>query len=771
MKKFVVLFFIALALMPQAVMSQAHRAKKSAAQRPRIGLVLGGGGAKGASHIGVLKYLEEQGIPIDYVAGTSMGSIIGGLYALGYSPEQMAKLISELDWSHYMSREIDPKLLSSGERQMRSNYLLRIPFNLKDADNALGSEGGISKAFIKSLPGSFVGGSNVTNLFNSLSVGYQDSMSYDRLPIPFACVATDVMSGGAYVMRSGRLPISMRASMAIPGVFDPVKIDGHLLLDGGMVNNFPVDICREMGADIIIGVEVSDGLDTNISQLQSLPQIASQLMQIAVSNKRLENRGLCNFYFKPDITGYNMLSFSKDAIDSLVNRGYVCAQKSAAAIDSLRQFLDGYGLHPKRLQAPPAEYIASDTMYVSEIDIDSPTREDVERQLHKIGFSTGFTTGKEIEKMVQRMIGTGAFTSIDYRLSPMLCPSDTIINTCYRLSLSPQNAEPHVFAAGLRYDNEESAAALFALGLNQYHSSGAKMSLTARLNYNPQVRIRGSFEGWNFGTLNLDYIFRECNYRIRSFSESAGTGMRQEHRMRLYFSEFQSRSVSLLVGAQEELIHFEQSVNKNTLVPINSTNKYYGMFGHITYDTRDKQSLARNGLLLNVSFNWRFAHDSQFAPEGTGIGDIMLYLRQNHTFGDSRFTGSPQIYTRLTSHHGHDGEFRTLFGGLLANRYGQNHLPFVGINNVQTLFYDAAIVRYDINFNIRGPHYISVLLNAIGGSNQHIFTIEDTSPLAFYYGGGLRYGLRSVLGLIAVDVFWSSLSSRWGMSVSIGYDI
>ncbi|MBR1517344.1 MAG: patatin-like phospholipase family protein [Bacteroidales bacterium] len=762
-------------LLAQCLAAQTPRTD----HRPRIGVVLGGGGAKGAAHIGVLKYLEEQGIPVDYITGTSMGSIIGGLYALGYTPEQMAELIGSLDWSRYMSREIDPTLLSSRERQMRSNYLLRIPFNLQDADNALSSEGGISKAFIKSLPGSFVGGSNVTNLFNSLSVGYQDSMSYDRLPIPFACVATDILTGQAYVMHSGRLPISMRASMAIPGFFDPVRIDGHLLLDGGMVNNFPTDVCREMGADIIIGIEVAQGLDTNISHLQSLPQIASQLMQIAVANGKSEHRQLCDIYIRPDMTGFNMLSFNKEAIDTLVSRGYQQALSCAEQIDSLRRLLDSYGPHPKVLHAPPAEYVINDSVFVSSVEIEYPQhahinergREDVRRQMMKEGISVGWMSGGDIERSIQRLLGTGAFNSINYRLSPSTCPSDTFSSSCYRLILSPENAEPHVFAAGLRYDTEESAAVLFALGLNQYHTSGAKLLFNARLNYNPQFRALASFEAWNLGTLNIDYTFRECSYLIRDHQDIVGYTLRNDHRIRLYFSEFQSRKTSWLIGAQEEIVSYDRTSSGPGLSTAAFDKSYYGFFGHITYDTRDKKTLANNGLLFNVAFNWRILHGNNFKPMGVGLGDIMLYLRKNHTYGTSRLSGTPQVYARLTSRHGHDYEFHTLYGGTLANRYGQNHLPFVGISNVQITFKDALIARYDLNYNIRGPHYISLIANVIGGSTQHIFDIEDTKPVGIYGGFSLRYGMRSVLGLIAADLYWSNLTNRWGVSVSVGYDI
>lgn len=174
--------------------------------RLKVGVVLGGGGAKGAAHIGALKYIEETGIPIDYVAGTSMGSIIGGLYALGYTPDQLAQLIGNMNWSEYIGNKIDRSSMSKEMRQRNSSLVLSIPFSLESLfDNDS------KTTLISQLPSAYVNNSSLINLFNDLCVGYQEEMDFNDLPIPFACVATDMITGNEVVLRNGSVPTAMRS--------------------------------------------------------------------------------------------------------------------------------------------------------------------------------------------------------------------------------------------------------------------------------------------------------------------------------------------------------------------------------------------------------------------------------------------------------------------------------------------------------------------------------------------------------------------------------
>ena len=219
--------YLLIATLLVSLVAQAQTNTTIQPPRLKVGVVLGGGGAKGASHIGALKYIEELGIPVDYVAGTSMGSIIGGFYALGYSPDELTELIAGMNWSEYIGNKIDRSMMSEEMRQRNSTLMLQVPFNTESLfDNDPNSK------FISQLPSAYVNNSSLINLFNDLCVGYQEEMDFNDLPIPFACVATDMITGKEVVLRSGSVPTAMRASMAIPGVFSPVTIGDKVLVDG-----------------------------------------------------------------------------------------------------------------------------------------------------------------------------------------------------------------------------------------------------------------------------------------------------------------------------------------------------------------------------------------------------------------------------------------------------------------------------------------------------------------------------------------------------------
>ena len=210
-------------------------------QRKRVGLVLSGGGAKGVAHIGVIKVLEEVGIPIDYVAGTSMGAIVGALYAIGYDAHAMDSLVRKQDWMFLLSDKVYRYNMPFSEKEIYEKYLLSVPIN---------KNRGID------MPAGFISGQNVYNLLSELTIGYHDSLCFANLPIPFACVASNLVDGKEVVLDRGNLPLVMRASMAIPGAFSPVRKGDMVLVDGGISNNFPADLARSMGADVLIGVDV-----------------------------------------------------------------------------------------------------------------------------------------------------------------------------------------------------------------------------------------------------------------------------------------------------------------------------------------------------------------------------------------------------------------------------------------------------------------------------------------------------------------------------------
>ena len=276
-----------------------------AQNRPKVAVVLSGGGAKGTAHIGALKVIEKAGIPIDYVVGTSMGAIVGGLYAIGYTPEQLDSMVNAQNWKFILSDAPNPRDVLLDDRLRSERYVLSIPFSLKSSDI---SDAGIIK------------GKNIAQLFSVLTDGYQDSVNFSRLPIPFACVSENLVNGSEVVFHRGILATAMRSSMSIPGVFAPVNLNGMVLVDGGMVNNYPVDVALQMGADLVIGVDVQSPL-LDASQLKSVKDIFGQIINLQGEKKYQENLRKTNLHIKVNVSGYSAASFTKEAIDTLIVRG------------------------------------------------------------------------------------------------------------------------------------------------------------------------------------------------------------------------------------------------------------------------------------------------------------------------------------------------------------------------------------------------------------------------------------------------------------------
>lgn len=276
---------------------------KSQKNRPKVAVVLSGGGAKGVAHIGALKVIEEAGIPIDIICGTSMGSLVGALYCVGYSTDFLDSLVRSQDWGALLSDRIDPSYLTLRQREEQNTYAVI---------RGLGGN--------QPQGGGLIRGRNLNMLFRRLCAGYLDSISFDSLPIPFACVATDIVTNKEIIFHSGRLIQAMRASMAIPGVFTPVRMGNMVLVDGGLRNNYPADVARAMGADIVIGISVQD-LMTRSEDINDVGAVMGQLISINSRNKFTDNIKLSDIFIHVDVSGYSAASFTNASIDTLLRRG------------------------------------------------------------------------------------------------------------------------------------------------------------------------------------------------------------------------------------------------------------------------------------------------------------------------------------------------------------------------------------------------------------------------------------------------------------------
>ena len=320
MKKLFYMILLLLLTLPSAAAVQKH-------QRLKVGLVLGGGGAKGAAEVGVLKYIEKSGIPIDYIAGTSIGSIVGGMYACGYKAADLDSMFNSQKWIN---------LLTDRNTSYDTDFI--------HVDNGTAYVFGfpVTKFSFSDFKPGIIRGDSVVALFNE-KTQRPDSMSFDDLPIPFRCVAVDVKRIKEVVLSHGVLSTAMRASMAIPGVFKPVALDSTLLIDGGALNNLPVDVVRDMGADVVIAIDLTqnkrEARDKDMKPKKGLGLLLEWIKVRPDLEKYNENVKNCDVYINPNLKGYDAASFTTGKIKKMIELGEEAGKDAESDLKKLKKIV------------------------------------------------------------------------------------------------------------------------------------------------------------------------------------------------------------------------------------------------------------------------------------------------------------------------------------------------------------------------------------------------------------------------------------------------
>ena len=787
MKRFL-LFLFALACLASAEAQNRHDTTILQPPRLKVGVVLGGGGAKGAAHIGALKYLEELDIPIDYVAGTSMGSIIGGLYAMGYSPDQLAQLIGGMDWSKYIGNKIDRSSMSKELRQSNSSLVLKLPFSLEslfDPDS--------KTTLISQLPSAYVNNSSLINLFNDLCVGYQEEMDFNDMPIPFACVATDMVSGNEVVLRKGSVPTAMRASMAIPGVFSPVTIDTLVLVDGGLVNNFPADVLQEMGADIIIGIEITSNKDITAEDLQSLPQVFSRLVTNSTSGKRDENRKLCNIYMVPDVSGYGMLSFNPEAIDTLVERGYKKASEFHEQLLRVKKAVESSAGVPvgKTLHAPQAKNIAVDTVMVRSVSINNVSEAQSRWLVRKGGLTVEtLYTQNTIEKAMNVYRGTGCFDEITYNIKETdSLHTSRLLEGIYDLNVNMKTAKPHIVGLGVRYDTEEGAGLLLHLGLNEKKFGGLKFNFNIKLSYSPKINLVTTYSAPSLANISIAYDYRDDHFRSIVNADNKGINLRyRQHKVSGYISQFHLLNVNTSVGLSYTQTAFDQATLESNTADSTYfvSNWLLSPFVNFEYDNLDDAYFARHGVSARLSSHFYFGpnyydkdiHEitdtvsSMSARKGRYF-DISYAFQGYVTPGNWKMTIIPQIYGRWVFDPVYSNLWN-VYGGEIEGRHFEHQMPFIGFGTLESTDNNVSIFRTDLRYNFYGKHYATIMYNVLLNWSM-IPKINNGSEEALAIlgaqGAGIRYAYDSPIGPISLTGHWSRRESvnHWGAYFSFGY--
>ena len=760
-----------------AVVQMRQRMESIRKHRPTVALVLSGGGAKGAAHIGVIRYIESLGIPVDMVLGTSMGGLIGGLYSLGYTTDQMDTLIRNIDWKWAFSDELSREYISYTDAKYKEKYMISIPFYYeKDyykmkvaeeyrfdpvrrhaalhigADNEHGSEM-FKSNLLGSLPSGYIYGQNVSNLISSLTIGYQDSLDFKDFPIPYVCVAADMVSGKAKVWHSGKMNTAMRSTMSIPGIFAPVRVDGMVLVDGGLRDNYPTSLAREMGADIIIGVDLSQARKTYL-EVNNLGDIIGQGIDMLGRDAFDRNVDVPDVKIKPMLKEYNMMSFNPVSIDTMIVRGY----EAAAAQDSLLREVAArtagkYSPMPKK----PAMGMTADSLVIANVDIKGVLPREKELLKDRLHLKYGQKISMDdLDHIVAQIYGTQAYDYVTYELLGKDEPFDLVINC--------KKGPVHQFGLGVRADTEEIVSVLLNIGLNAHKLHGHMFDLTAKISANPYVNLHWSYDMPKIPTLNGSVSVRWTDLGLLNFGNNRLSFNYLSAKQELYLSNIKWKQVDVKGGLRNEIVSVR---NIKSQMPGDYDSKLLGndfvsaFIDAGTY-TFDDGYFPTRGVDAGLSYTWTFTgFPNRFHNFHTLTADAKVVIPA----GDI-FAFIPSFNFRFLLGKDIPIPYFNAVGGSLASRYVDQQMPFVGVTHLSAMKNILTVFRTDFRFRLARNHYMKAIVNYARDSDS----FKDYGKGLGYFGAAAEYSFDTIFGPLSANVHWSNMTGKVGFYISAGYN-
>ena len=662
--------------------------------RKKVAVVLSGGGAKGTAHIGALKVLERAGIPIDIICGTSMGSLIGGIYACGHPANEIDSVVRTLDWSFVLSDREELKKQSLREREKQNTYVIskELTFGKKTK--------GRSRA-----QGGFISGKNVNTLIAAFTEPYHDSIDFNTLPIPFACVATDVVDYSEQVFHSGILGQAMRASMSIPGVFAPVRMGERVLVDGGLTNNFPADVARAMGADYVIGIDVQDSL-RKASDLTTTSSILLQIVDHNCQHKYEENLRLTDIHIHVNTKGYSSASFSTAAVDTMIRRGEEATMAQWDKLMELREKLgiqhDGNratikqnSLSPTPTPTPSPVQQQEDSVGVSPIMINVGARFDSEEMVAlQVNAEVPIRSKIPADMEITFRLGKRLMAQAQWSLRPLSFFQPTI-------SYTFRNNEIDFFEYGKK---------LYSITYNQ-HSGMLKLFNFNVRNFN--ISIGANWDYYDFHTVLSDH------HSVRD------------------------------KDMETEDIVDKGFVNYEFKADYNSENDWY-------FPTR------------GAKFHARFAyHTDNFIKLNNEVGLRDYAAMWRMTFPISRkITIQPTLFTRLLFY---DGEtpfiLSNMMGGEWLGHYVVQQMPFAGVGYVEMSWDKLVAIQLQTQYK---PSTNSVFLFRVAvGQDAPVF--DELLNHKTMLGVSASYYLKTMFGPLGGSVGYSSLTKKFYYFINLGF--
>ena len=742
MKKFVCMLLAVMTVVPCFSREHSTDSCSLSGKRKKVAVVLSGGGAKGVAHIGALKVIEKAGLPIDIITGTSMGSLVGGLYAIGYNAHSLDSIARGMDWGYVLSDRENLSRQSVEDRKRQNTYMLSRGLTIGRRDN---NAGGIIK------------GKNLEVLLQKLCVGYTDSMDFNRLPIPFACVATDIVDNSEVDFTSGHLPQAMRASMAIPAVFSPVRIGKKVLCDGGLCNNYPADLARKLGADIVIGVTVQDSLRQS-EGLNSTMNILMQIVDLNTLNKYNENLAITDVAIRVNPEGYSAASFTPAAVDTLLRRGEEEAMRHWDDLMALKKLI-GPDVKPVRLN-PLHPAVMTEKVRIVGFKFENMTPQDEQflRQKFHLNQLDSINTKGE-EEITTSMRVDLFFQTASSRLLEE--------EGGYRLVLTAGNRKTSQLNLGFRFDTEE----MVALQLN------ANLPLKQTLLFSSDVTLRlgkrilagGEIiyhpRGLRLTRPVFSYYYRRNDIGVYYQGEREYTVLYNHHQATVEPINLIVHNFNFRVGVRWDYFHFNNKLQSADSREVEFDNEHYFSYrASVNYNSEDDWHFPTRGARFLAGYAYittNFARLSGFR----GVSDVSASWRKSFAIGD-RFTIQPLLYGRLLFGEYIPHIFGNIIGGNTFGHYVEQQMPLAGLGHAEYAERHFVAVQLQAQQRIGRLHYV-LLKTSVA---QHADELKDLLKTRSLLGGQIAYYYNSMFGPLGGSIGYSNRTKTPYFYINLGYE-
>jgi NTE family protein len=718
--------------------------------RPKIGVTLSGGGAKGLAHIGILKAIDSAGLKVDYITGTSMGSIIGSLYAIGYSGDSIEKIARKIDWDILLSNQSTLRSMVMEEKDEYGRYAIELPW--------------VNHGF--RLPSGVLEGEELWLKFSELFYPVHNIKDFSKFSIPFKCIGADVATGEAVVMEKGEIVTAIRSSMAIPSVFTAVENEGRKLVDGGVVRNFPVRDVREMGADFVIGSNVALGLLPK----EKLTNALQILMQIAFFKESEDNKKeikLCDIYIPHPIENYNAASFNRaeELLELGLKEGRKIYPQLKRLADSLNAIYGPQTIVKNRLPK-------MDSIHVSDIEIHGLQRTTKDFFTHMMGFySDRKYTSAVLSKMVRKVFGTRYYSRIVYSLVGMPDGKTKIVFEVVE--------NPTTFAKlGIHYTKFTGIGLLVNLTTRNFFTPHSRSLAT--INLGPALRTRAEHLQYLGRGKNLALLlgFQYDRLEMPSYIEYRRDGL---YRTQFFKAEARTqfssnRKVTLGIGARYEWIKYTPSVESE--FEIDGKNDFLTTFGYFSLNTLDRYTFARRGWKIDAEFG----HVSNQRPnvlfyiDGQRIGNLDSFGISYSNFQKaslnvetylpitSRLTFQTYLQTAVNFNYNQNLMNDYMIGGM--TKLFRNQIVFAGLEEATISTPSVAALQFGLRYQMFNSFYVTARSNGL--VNNFISSDNFLHEPDFLSGHAISFAYNFALGPLELSAMYSDQSKKVQTFISIG---